>query len=270
MTPSRKPCARDGDHCECRDRRLRRRCRVGNRHRHSCQSHRSQVIRLAAGTYHLDDRAGAWTSPGRGRRRSARPALRLGRGQHDHRRFLCQSQRFRRAAGLPDRRPSTGARRSRSERLCRPSRSGRRRRRRRGRRAAAGKPQEHSVPAAAAQAVLRAEALDAENHRSQGAGATAPRREPRSQGAGATSGGRPQGPAGSAAPAPTKKITGNISENGSVVKKAPEAAAVVTLAPLPSPPASQALLRHREPSAHGHPEAGPAVQLPHPDRPLRK
>ncbi|SNS94622.1 hypothetical protein SAMN05216276_102021 [Streptosporangium subroseum] len=38
------------------------------------------------------------------------------------------------------------------------------------------------------------------------------------------------------APAPTKKITGSISENGSVVKKAPEPAAVVSLAPLPSPP----------------------------------
>lgn len=37
------------------------------------------------------------------------------------------------------------------------------------------------------------------------------------------------------APAPTKKITGNISENGSVVKKAPEPAAVVTLAPCRRP-----------------------------------
>ncbi|AWS47561.1 hypothetical protein DKM19_46025 [Streptosporangium sp. 'caverna'] len=43
------------------------------------------------------------------------------------------------------------------------------------------------------------------------------------------------------APAPTKKITGNISENGSVVKKAPEPAAVVTLDPLPTPPESKPL-----------------------------
>ncbi|MDP9848072.1 hypothetical protein [Streptosporangium lutulentum] len=188
-----------------------------------------QVIRLAAGTYHLDDRAGAWTSQAAAGGDQPVPLSGADAGstitkESDEQRVCLTATVDGRAVGaggsgcaaLPVLAVAAAA----VETLQRP-----------------GNPK--STPtqpppktsSAPKPATPKTTAPKTPVRPPAAAPAPAPKAPARPPAAAPKA--PPKAPP---APTPTQKITGNVSENGSVVRRVPDAPAYVTLDPLPTPP----------------------------------